>query len=340
MTRHTILDQVVHRFMLESHRFRKFCFTRECERNDRVSDRHRENVFVAGVARSGSTALLSALHSSDSFASTTYRLMPFVLAPSLSKVIAGISKTAVAPTERRHHDSINIDFNSAEALDGIFWNTYFPRDGNYMHPREVEPQTLRQYAMFIENILIHFGKSRYLSKMNQGIEWVANLAVYFDRSVFLLPFRDPRQQAVSLLNQHNNFSCLSRYESKYLGWLEHHEFGTTQLGFFDHHQQTCSVFSPQDINYWLEQWKNGYTYLLKLANLHPNIIPICYEQMAVSQTTWNNLSNLLGTEISGELFVNRNDEKLKLASSVDDSLLEACQSLYAQLSEQAMTRLC
>ncbi len=340
MTRHTIFDQVLHRFTLESHSFRKFCFTRECERNDGVSDHHRENVFVSGIARSGSTTLLNALHASDSFASTTYQLMPFVLAPSLSKVIAGISKTVVAPTERRHHDSIKIGLNSAEALDGIFWNTYFPRDDHHMHPREVEQQTLHQYAMFIENILIHFGKSRYLSKMNQGIEWVASLAGYFDRSNFLVPFRDPRQQAASLLNQHNNFSRLSSYESKYLGWLEHHEFGATHLGFFEHHQQACPAFSPENINYWLEHWKNGYSYLSQLADLHPNIIPICYEQMAASQSIWNCLSNRLGIDISGKLFVNRNAEKLKPASRVDDLLLEDCQSLYAQLSEQTRTRLC
>ncbi|MCP4469148.1 MAG: hypothetical protein GY815_00420 [Gammaproteobacteria bacterium] len=156
MTRHTILDQVLHRFTLESRKFRKFCFT---------------------------------------------------------------------------------------------------RDDHRLQPREVDPQTLHQYAMFIENLLIHSGKSRYLSKMNQGIEWVASIAGYFDRSVFLVPFREPRQQAASLLSQHNNFSRLSRYESKYLGWIEHHEFGATHLGFFENQEQVRPAFSPENFNYWLEQWK-------------------------------------------------------------------------------------
>ncbi len=340
MTRHTILDQVLHRFTLESSKFRKLCFTRECERNNRVFNRHRDNVFIAGVARSGSTALLNALYASDSFASTTYRLMPFVLAPSLSSVIAGITKSTVAATERRHRDSIKIDLNSAEALDGIFWNTYFPRDEHHLHPREVGLQTLHNYAMFIENILIHSGKSRYLSKMNQGIEWIESIVDHFDCSVFLVPFRDPRQQASSLLNQHNNFSHLSRYESKYLGWLEHHEFGATHLGFFENHEQVRPTFSPGNINYWLEQWKNGYSYLSRLADLHPNILPLCYEQMAASQSIWNNLSNRLGADISGKLFVNHNDEKVKPAPEIDHSLHDACQSLYERLAELTRTRLC
>ncbi len=340
MTRHTLLDQVLHRFALESGRFRKFCFTRECERNDRVLDRHRENVFITGVARSGSTALLNALYASDDFASTTYQLMPFVLAPSLSGVIAGIPKTTVAATERRHCDSIMIDLDSAEALDGIFWNTFFPRDDHHLQPRKVDPLTLHQYAMFIENILIHSGKSRYLSKMNQGIEWVASIAGYFECSVFLVPFRDPRQQATSLLNQHNNFTRLSRYESKYLGWLEHHEFGATQLGFFENQEHAHPAFTPENFNYWLEQWNNAYSYLSQLADLHPNIIPLCYEQMAASRSIWSSLSNRLSTDISTRLFVNHNNEKLEPPPGIDYPLLETCQSLYGRLSEQTRTRLC
>ena len=57
--------------------------------------------------------------------------------------------------------------------------------------RNVPPAILRQYAMFIENLLLDAGASRYLSKMNQGIDKLESLAVYFERSIFLVPFRDP-----------------------------------------------------------------------------------------------------------------------------------------------------
>ena len=168
MTGHTILDQVLNRFALQSSRFRKFCFTRECERNGMALDRHRSNVFITGVARSGSTALLNTLHASGKYASTTYNLMPFVLGPSLSSVIARIPKASVGAIERRHGDTIQIDSGSAEALDGVFWSTFLPT-GHHLQPREVSQQTLDQYAMFIENILIHLNQDRYLCKMNQGI---------------------------------------------------------------------------------------------------------------------------------------------------------------------------
>ena len=338
MTQHTFLDQVLNRFALESRTFRKFCFTRECERNDRVSDPHRENVFIAGVARSGSTALLNSLYASDEFASTSYALMPFVLAPSLSNVIGRIPKTPVNPSERKHGDNIEIDLNSAEALDGIFWNTFLSSNSLQLQPREVPPQTLHRYAMFIENILLHSGKNRYLSKMNQSITLIASLAAYFDRAVILVPFRDPLQQASSLLRQHHNFALLSGYEKKYMVWLGHHEFGATHIGFYEYHQHSRSDFAPESFNYWLEQWKNSYSYLSRLADLHPNILPLCYEHMAASQSFWNRLSGRLNTDITGRHFVNRNDDSIKPATDIDQSLYDACRSLYERLSEQ--TRIC
>ncbi len=340
MTRHTLLDQVLNRFALESRTFRKFCFTRECERNDRAFNPHRDNVFVAGVARSGSTALLNSLYASEDFASTSYALMPFVLAPSLSQVIGRIPKKAVNPTERKHGDNIEIDLSSAEALDGIFWNTFLPPKDLHLQPREVPPLTLCGYAMFIENILLNSGKNRYLSKMNQSITLIASLACYFDRAVFLVPFRDPLQQASSLLRQHHNFALLSGYEKKYLTWLGHHEFGATHIGFYENHEPSRSAFSPESFNYWLAQWKNSYSYLSRLADLHPNVIPLCYEHMTTSQSFWNRLSSRLNTDIVGRHFVNRNDNRVEPASDTDQSLYDACRSLYERLSEQARSRIC
>ena len=42
-----------------------------------------EAVYVTGLARSGTTALMEAIHSSNEYASLTYQDMPFVLAPNL-----------------------------------------------------------------------------------------------------------------------------------------------------------------------------------------------------------------------------------------------------------------
>ena len=44
-----------------------------------------DHVFVSGLARSGTTALLNALYQSGTFASLSYDDMPFILAPNFGQ---------------------------------------------------------------------------------------------------------------------------------------------------------------------------------------------------------------------------------------------------------------
>ena len=340
MTRQTILDRVLHRAALQSPAFRKFCFERECERNGFAFDPGRENVFVAGLARAGSTALLGAVYDSGAFASTTYAVMPFVLSPSLSRRLARLPRTAMPPAERAHGDGIAVGLDSPEALDGVFWSTFFALQGDRLRPREVPPATLRRYAMFIENLLLDAGASRYLSKMNQGIDKLESLAGYFERSIFLVPFRDPLQQAASLGRQHRNFGRLSGYETRYFGWLGHHEFGALHRAFGAGAAPPGPAHAPGGLNYWLQQWRDVYAYLAQIAGLYPNLLPVCYERMAQSQTFWEDLSQRLDADISGAGFVERNRIDAVPAGEIDDALLRECRSLYARLSEQGASGPC
>lgn len=340
MMQQTILDRAFHRFALESRTFRKFCFERECERNGFAFDPKRENVFIAGLARAGSTALLGALYNSGGFASTTYATMPYVLSPSFMRWLARLPRTAVPPAERAHGDGIEVGLDSPEALDGVFWTTLFPLNGDRLQPREVPPETLRQYAMFVENLLLDAGASRYLSKMNQGIDKLASLATYFEQSVFLVPFRDPLQQASSLERQHQNFSHLSGYDKKYFGWLGHHEFGTMHRAFRVGGEPTSPAHAASGLNYWLQQWRDGYTYLSQIAGLYPNLLPVCYEHMAQSQSFWGDLSHMFDVDISGAGFVDRNRIDVAPVDDIDDSLLRDCRSLYARLVEQGRSGPC
>ncbi len=43
------------------------------------------HVFITALPRSGTTSLLNFLYSSNDYASLTYRYMPFILSPNLSK---------------------------------------------------------------------------------------------------------------------------------------------------------------------------------------------------------------------------------------------------------------
>jgi len=340
MIRHNFTDRLFHRFALRSPSFRRFCFQRECERNGHSFDPGRKNLFLAAVARSGSTALLNCLYESDAFASTCYRHMPFVMAPSLSKLVDALSPGRVKASERRHGDGIRVDLDSPEALDGVFWSTCLERKDNRISPCDPGAELLDRYAMFIENLLLHEAKDRYLSKMNQRIEHLPDLVRYFEGSLFLLPFRDPLHQSASLLRQHRRFACLSSYEAEYLHWLDHREFGAIHLEFFESSQQAASLCALDSLDYWLEQWHRTYSYLSQLVDLNPRLIPLCYEDLAASSDTWSKLSKCLGIEVCGDRFDNRNDAGIDTGMRFNASLMEKCQALYARLSEQARAHLC
>ena len=83
MNNYSTLQRFLHRSMLSSQFMREVMFDVEqsvfLKKEDSFDDNH---VFVAGLARSGTTMLLNAIYQSDQFASLTYDDMPFILAPN------------------------------------------------------------------------------------------------------------------------------------------------------------------------------------------------------------------------------------------------------------------
>ena len=81
-----------------------------------VKDNH---VFVAALARAGTTSLLTAIHDSEEFASLTYADMPFVLAPNLWDKLNPTTRHK-EEQERVHGDGIKVSTNSPEAFEEVF----------------------------------------------------------------------------------------------------------------------------------------------------------------------------------------------------------------------------
>ena len=77
------------------------------------------HVFITSLPRSGTTSLLNFLYSSNSFASLTYKNMPFILSPHFSNFF---NKRNTLKKERMHKDGIIYDINSPEAFDEIFFD--------------------------------------------------------------------------------------------------------------------------------------------------------------------------------------------------------------------------
>ena len=129
MNNYSWLQQKLHKLALSSQFMRETMF--DVEKLIFLNQDFQDignHVFVAGLARSGTTVLLNAIHQSDEFASLSYDDMPFVLAPNLWSRLSG-NKNHSAPQERAHGDGVQISTDSPEAFEEVFWKT-FDRDNN------------------------------------------------------------------------------------------------------------------------------------------------------------------------------------------------------------------
>ena len=77
-----------------------------------------KHVFIAGLARSGTTSILNYLYSSDEYASLTYKDMPFLLSVNLNSKIYFQKRSK--PQIRAHNDGVYYNLDSPEALDEVF----------------------------------------------------------------------------------------------------------------------------------------------------------------------------------------------------------------------------
>jgi len=224
-------------------------------------------VFVTGLARAGTTILLRLLHDSGQFASLTYRDMPFPLAPNSWQRMSKRSRHDLAAHERGHGDGIAHDLDSPEAIEEVFWRSaegkrYITR--SHVHPHEPLPDTVDSFRDLVALVRHRYDRPRYLSKNNANALRLGGIVAAFPDAVLIHPFRDPLQQAASLLNQHRRAVDLGRadpFRASYMRWLGHYEFGRSHRPPLIPGAPAAS--EPTDrIDYWLAIWSAVHRLLL------------------------------------------------------------------------------
>lgn len=248
------------------------------------SGRH---VFVAGLARAGTTVLMRSLYQSGQFRSLTYRDMPFVLMPKTWSGISSLFRRHKAEEERAHGDRVMVNFDSPEAFEEIFWRSFCGEDYIFdgaLTPHCPDEETIGQFRRFVGNVLASgesSGQSRYLSKNNNNLLRLSALSEAFPEAVIFIPFREPLQHALSLKRQHELFLKTHASDSfalHYMNWLGHHEFGGNHRPFrFGESGLSIEDYKPDSLDYWLCCWADSYAYVLK--NLPRTARLISYEKL-------------------------------------------------------------
>ncbi len=268
-----------------------------------VGGRH---VFVSGLARAGTTVLMRRLHASGCFRSLTYRDMPFVMAPNLWGVLTGLSRKPVEARERAHGDRVEVDADSPESLDEVYWRLF---DGehyiraNALVPHRPAPRVIAGYRAQVNAILWSATPpaTRYLSKNNNNLLRLAAIRETFPNALILVPFREPLAHAASLLRMHRNFLAQQRadpFVKAYMGWLGHHEFGLDHRPF--RFGDTPAAGDPETLDYWVERWIEAYRHVA--ATLPDGAMLVCYEDLCCDPAVWEEIASAADVPVASPAY--------------------------------------
>ncbi len=322
MKEYSFLDKLVHRIALSSELVRDV--THQVERQlflDLDNVVAGEHVFVSGLPRSGTTMFLNYLHSSGEYGSSAYDDMPFILAPNLWHVLT-FMKRHNEPRERAHKDGVFIRSNSPEAFEEVFWKTYEGREN-----------ACKKFRDFVSLVLRKTHRARYLSKNNQNIRRLKTIRRAFPDSHIVVMFRDPCEQAFSLLKQHQFFNKLHQDDSftgTYFNLIGHTEFGPYYKPMVS---EDTFFKDSRTINHWLEQWLLVYQALAREEVSEERTLFISYESICTDTRFKEKLAKRLKTKPSADfLFKQPKSENLK---KVDRLLKEKAVNLYNNLIKRA-----
>lgn len=260
-------------------------------------------VFIAGLARSGSTVLLEALYSTGSFASARYADYPPVWWPWWWQQLRRRLPQASAPAqERAHRDRLKVTLESPEAFDEIFWMHFFPRRHDPALDQRLDTGTRNPafeafYSDHIRKCLAAQARPRYLCKGNYNLGRLPYLHRLFPDARFLIPVREPLAHVASLLKQHRLFTRLAAEHpsvARHLARTGHFEFGpqrrVERLGDAAPAQAAAEDFAAgRDALGYARQWAMSYGAMLDALPADPGLRAACcivwYESICANPAT-------------------------------------------------------
>ncbi|TDR44900.1 sulfotransferase family protein [Tahibacter aquaticus] len=254
-------------------------------------------VYIAGMARSGSTVLLEMLAGLPGFVSLRYSDYPLHWLPYWWNALRQrLPLPPPALAERAHRDRLQVGPHSPEAFEETFWQAFFPgRHDEALDQHLGRAAAGGPFAAFYRDQLrkllaVRQGR-RYLCKGNYNIARLACLQALFADARFLVPVREPVAQVASLLKQDRWFCRWSAADpriGRHLARLGHYEFGpfkrVQHCGDGAAAQAIRAAWDSGDtaLGYAL-QWNQIYAALLRQldddAALQPACLIVGYEAL-------------------------------------------------------------
>ena len=343
MINYSKLDLFLHQQFLGRNNLTKFFIDRLLKENYEYKCSEYDYIFITGLARSGSTAMLNKIYEQTNISSFLYSHMPFILIPELINIYKKFSiKKNISKQERFHNDGIFIDLDSPECLDEVFWRNIDikPYKANKFKPYIVTHKICNAYGFLIRKLSEVENNKRMVIKNNNNHFRLESLLKEFNNSTFIYMFRDPFSQACSLLKQHKNFIDLQIKNKKiinYMNLLGHHEFGKNIKPFvYLENDDWFLNISPLNINYWITQWIKAHEWILnKQFFNNKNFFLINYEKVCDDSSYLFNIFFRLNLTLKNTDFIFTNSNTYEVNKyDIDIVLLERANQIYKNLLEK------
>ncbi len=303
-------------------------------------------IFISGLARAGTTILMRTFYETGKFRSLIYRDMPWVLMPGIWKRLSQPFHQNKANKERAHRDGIEVNFDSPEAFEEVFWRTFSANEylfEDHLSPYSPNEEVIHQFQQFVSQVVLSADQTlqqRYLSKNNNNILRLGSIRQAFPDALIIVPFRDPIQHAISLFQLHIRFCATyetGSFSYNYMEWLGHHEFGATHrpFQFGGHHTVTAKDHHPGNMNYWLALWINTYHYLLETAP--KDTVFVSFEELGREpRQTISRLFSMANLSINDCSIKEKiKTPKVKQEVNIDQELKKYALQIYRDLSSSS-----
>lgn len=254
-------------------------------------------IYIAGLARSGTTILLEVIASSPAIATHRYRDYPPIFTPyAWNWWLNHIPLKKDQPTERTHADGIFVTSQSPEAMEEVLWMAFFehlhdPERSAVLDASVSNPSFERFYRDHIRKLILARGGSRYASKENYNVTRLEYLLHLFPDARFVIPVRHPVGHIASLIKQHRLLSSGQRQSPKALTHFQrigHFEFGLDlrpiNAGMDSRVAETCDLWKRgEELRGWARYWASIYDFvaqrLSENSTLRESAIVLRYEDL-------------------------------------------------------------
>jgi Sulfotransferase family len=240
-------------------------------------------VYIAGLARSGSTILLEVVASSPGIATHQYRDYPPIFTPyAWNWWLRHVPLGKPEPAERTHADGIMVTDQSPEAMEEVLWMAFFDHlhdsgQSNILDGSVTNPRFEKFYRDHIAKLILVRGARRYASKENYNITRLEYLQRLFPDAKFVIPIRHPASHIASLIKQHRLFGAGQRESPEALAHLQrvgHFEFGLDlrpiNTGAGSSAAEVAALWARgEEVRGWARYWAAIYEFVARRLDENP-----------------------------------------------------------------------